>query len=749
MFKTLRLNSKKILKNEQKYGANKDDFHNSFTWKILSLIVCLAFFVNIFSVGYHGYISKAEELSEITTESELAEKINSLPEPEEINIDNAIEVLSQIHEIDRIKGSLDEEDLENQLETADINQYDEAVEAITVNNFSQTSSFLGIGKAFVVQDLKSNSIGLDLSKTTVSFQITNVDKNVSQVITMGDINEETPLYTKNSDGWSVDLPVENGNYVIKELDTDKPYVINDEIYYTTEVSFSNAAGNNDEGFRVEVLDSYQEVAASNTSKRLYLDLPTKSLEATYGQSLRDLSLTDISKPYTQLNSSGSSEVEGDWSWEAEQEESLGGVTGENIYRYATLDLNDKYDGLFNFNMEEIDSNVAEIITTNDGSYIKLKVPIKVTPAIPTYEPPDGVTITSIVGEQLSKVPIPSDVLGTPTNSNNIPLSGNWAWSAPDTSLKNGANECYAVFTPEDTTNYNWSGLDEWDSENNCLKVKVTINCYDAFAHPDWGTPEDHAGITHYVDAEGMTSVEISPENTDEKGIVWLREESYDPDLGRNTVAWYGLDNSSGIFQKGSRFYVQWLNEQEHPEAFENIDEETRAEVENNNGWLFEVGVIAPDGTPYKQLEETIDFYVQIGDDWDEGDLEGFYITLENDESVPVRYGTTAYPEGTDEFGIMALSHFSPYFIYDKLSDEEKAAFDTLSDEEKAQLDAAAKEFAAQQEEKATEANEISNDESTETGDEITYFTISGLGLIMTLALGLMVNSKANKKRFDE
>ena len=253
----------------------------------------------------------------------------------------------------------------------------------------------------------------------------------------------------------------------------------------------------------------------------------------------------------------------------------------------------------------------------------------------------------------------------------------------------------------------------------------------------WGTPEEHGEIIHYVDAEGMTSVEISSENTDANGIVWLREESYDSNLGRNTATWYGLDNSSGIFQESSRFYVQWLNEQEHPEAFENIDEETRAEIENNNGWLFEVGVIAPDGVPYKQLEETIDFYVQIGDDWDESDLEGFYITLENDESVPVRYGTTAYPEGTDDFGIMSLSHFSPYFIYDKLSDEEKA-----------QLDAAAIEFAAQQEEKAIEANEVSIDESTQTSDEITYFTISGLGLIMTLALGLMINSKINKKKFD-
>jgi hypothetical protein len=41
------------------------------------------------------------------------------------------------------------------------------------------------------------------------------------------------------------------------------------------------------------------------------------------------------------------------------------------------------------------------------------------------------------------------------------------------------------------------------------------------------------------------------------------------------------------------------------------------------------------------------------------------------------------------------------------------------------------------------------DESTKTGDEVTYLTISGLGLIMTLALGLMLNSKINKKKFDE
>ena len=225
----------------------------------------------------------------------------------------------------------------------------------------------------------------------------------------------------------------------------------------------------------------------------------------------------------------------------------------------------------------------------------------------------------------------------------------------------------------------------------------------------WGTPEEHEEITHYVDAEGMTSVEVT-----ENGIIWLGEESYDSNLGRNTAAWYGLDNTSGIFKKGSRFYVQWLNENDHPEAFANIDSNTKAEVEDDNGWLFKVGVIAPDGTRYEKLDEKVDLYVQIGDDWDRDDLAAFYISQGEDENIPVRYETSDYPEGEDEFGIMTLSHFSPYFIYDKLTDEEKAEAD----------------------------------ESTKTGDEVTYFAVSGLGLIMTLALGLMLNSKINKKKSD-
>lgn len=67
-------------------------------------------------------------------------------------------------------------------------------------------------------------------------------------------------------------------------------------------------------------------------------------------------------------------------------------------------------------------------------------------------------------------------------------------------------------------------------------------------------------------------------------------------------------------------------------------------------------------------------------------------------------------DGVDYVGVWT-NHFSPYTLIDKLTDEEKAAM-------------------------------------MKTGDEGTYFTIATMGLIMALALGLMINSRAKKKKFD-
>ena len=242
-----------------------------------------------------------------------------------------------------------------------------------------------------------------------------------------------------------------------------------------------------------------------------------------------------------------------------------------------------------------------------------------------------------------------------------------------------------------------------------------------------------AGIPHWIDDKGTTSVEVT-----ENGMIWLKEES------GGTSAWYGIDNSAGVFETGSRFWVRWLNRDsdavEFANLWEQLDDEHKNSIDGDNAWLFEIGVISPGGEAYTNLSQQIPVYVQIGDDWDKADLQGYYVSTAQDEQVSTTFvDNQNYPEGQDTFGIMHLSHFSPYFIYDKLTDEEKAeleqALGNLSDEEKAKLEA--------------ELQKESASNQVKTGDQVSLFTISGLALIMTLALGLMLSTNSSKRKFDE
>ena len=74
----------------------------------------------------------------------------------------------------------------------------------------------------------------------------------------------------------------------------------------------------------------------------------------------------------------------------------------------------------------------------------------------------------------------------------------------------------------------------------------------------------------------------------------------------------------------------------------------------------------------------------------------------------------------------------------------KALYEKLQ-RDNANLDKYNKDLKAKYQAKLTDEEKAA---MMKTGDEVIYFTISGLGLIMTLALGLMINSKINKKKFD-
>ena len=152
---------------------------------------------------------------------------------------------------------------------------------------------------------------------------------------------------------------------------------------------------------------------------------------------------------------------------------------------------------------------------------------------------------------------------------------------------------------------------------------------------------------------------------------FAKEESYDVERGKVTSAWYGVDNSSEVFEPGSRLCVRWINKQENPQEWNTynpmIDESETQNIPDFKKWLFIAEVIHPDGvTKYTVLPNSVPFYVQLGDDWDVEDVEARFISPNEDESVRTTYiRSLSYPAGTDEFMKLDLLHFSPYVIYDK------------------------------------------------------------------------------------
>ena len=176
----------------------------------------------------------------------------------------------------------------------------------------------------------------------------------------------------------------------------------------------------------------------------------------------------------------------------------------------------------------------------------------------------------------------------------------------------------------------------------------------------WGETKTYNGIQHYVEYNGKTSVEVSGNN-----IIWLKEES------DGTYAWYGLDNSSGFFQKGSRFSVRWIDSDTDPDEwaryYNNIDDKHKVMAENGKLWIFLVEVVAPDGTKYENFGgNSIPFYIELGSDWDKEDVNAIYVVGgSTDESVAVYYvDNFEFPGGTGTFAKLMLKHFSPYAVYD-------------------------------------------------------------------------------------
>ena len=214
---------------------------------------------------------------------------------------------------------------------------------------------------------------------------------------------------------------------------------------------------------------------------------------------------------------------------------------------------------------------------------------------------------------------------------------------------------------EENKTITWNDLS--DTEEVSYSFSNKVNCGGPYSWNHFtGTVKRRALKPNYT-IGNRTYVKLNTE-----GITWLKEES------DGSSAWYGLENpeieeGKYLFPTNSYFYVEWVspNDFETNEHYAILDDSVKSQVDSNRGWLFYVGIADETG---QKMDinfngHTANLYVQIGDDWQLNDLKSVFVGDTEDEQVTVTFAEAVeYPEGVDDFGVMSLNHFSPYFIYD-------------------------------------------------------------------------------------
>lgn len=272
-------------------------------------------------------------------------------------------------------------------------------------------------------------------------------------------------------------------------------------------------------------------------------------------------------------------------------------------------------------------------------------------------------IDALTGNKLSELDVDS-MLEKPTSMDgNEEILGLWTFVNPDTVIdRTGKQTQKVVFTPSD---------DNYEK----LEIDITLNVIDNTTL--WGeevTRQD--GVTQYVDTNGKTSVKVSRESLDNNGIIWLKEES------DGTSIWYGIDASDGTFEldRHLRFYAKWISpvEDSHNNLYDLIDEKTKSSMEKDKSHIFQIGVEDVNGNKVNP-SGAIKVYVELEDNWNTNDVKACFIANGNDENIPVAIEKKNSLVSNHSYAIMTLEHFSPYLIYDQITDEEKEALNKPTD----------------------------------------------------------------------
>lgn len=185
---------------------------------------------------------------------------------------------------------------------------------------------------------------------------------------------------------------------------------------------------------------------------------------------------------------------------------------------------------------------------------------------------------------------------------------------------------------------------------------------------DWGRKTDNKETSNYVDKYGKTSAVVN-----KRGIIWINVGS------DGNSSWYGLDNSNGIFETGSRFWVKLLDKnssgQEYQKYFEQLDDVNKQKFKNGKLLIFLTGVTKPDGTVYTNLSTKVPYYIQLGKSWSGNEICALFVSSGVDGRVESqfntgtyfknRYGNLEFPDVASNYIRLVINRFAPFAVCER------------------------------------------------------------------------------------
>ncbi len=395
----------------------------------ISLISCFLLVLAFFSAQsiFASESGATQALNEALI-AEVRSKIDALPEAENITIENAAVVTSQIQEIDQIKFDLTDADYEELIRRTDAWSGGEYGER-PAKYFAACKALIKLQNSSGQLVMRKKVLGdfgmdletemLDLSKSKISFSLQKIDENGNDtgapislsmygmthdysIMTLNELDPSTgstapfkqaitpmtpsSFYNRTeTNAWGTAFTLPAGKYRIVE-DTTTPMMINGKSYPTATVTYSYNGVETTDGPIIEVPEKgYVTVMFSNMVISIVFDQGNNILTGTEGQKLDSISFPEgFPTPTFEDRYGDQVTVDGHWTWENGNITTLN-ASDENQQFCAIFTPDDPsylYDSAYDWKYVDAKGNVIDAAVGGDPTGVRIPLKVNVKEAEP-------------------------------------------------------------------------------------------------------------------------------------------------------------------------------------------------------------------------------------------------------------------------------------------------------------------------------------------------------------------------------